>query len=478
MLEKRFKNFKLLYISKFKKKFLIERIFFRENQKMKLRQKPFIRKFFRFLMKFHFLKRKILIFLISLVLLSSLIFSNSNVQNKTEETKLEPYNLYKHVLKKQNISRSSITCNKSNSQHLKPNFPKSFSEKYVLFYNFYLFQNLMAENEVNIFNLNFNDLITSKDLPEMIQFLSKLKFCTIKKLDRNFDSVTLFGGSSKRNEQVSLMNNNFSKYLKNGGYYHPPMCFQEYLYYHSSDGHLYYLKKMLDSFRVNPNQNMISLIKKLSDLTYKIVKEHYNSESKRLEIFEFIRTKENDLTMVVIPFLRREKNLLDLMANLHPFLQRQFLHYKILVVEQSNFDESFNKGRLYNSAFDHFLRNYKVNGLNDELTSKNLTRNLLNVECMIFHDVDLIPESDYNIYGCGEKYSTDTNRDMPRHLSLSIHKISENLNVTRRKVYYKPNLYELLVGGVLCLKPKIYQAINGFSNEYWNWGAEDDGILR
>ncbi|CAF1035782.1 unnamed protein product, partial [Brachionus calyciflorus] len=41
---------------------------------------------------------------------------------------------------------------------------------------------------------------------------------------------------------------------------------------------------------------------------------------------------------------------------------------------------------------------------------------------------------------------------------------------------YSRNLYELLVGGVLSLRPDKYEKINGFSNEYWNWGAEDDDL--
>ncbi|CAF0948381.1 unnamed protein product, partial [Brachionus calyciflorus] len=54
--------------------------------------------------------------------------------------------------------------------------------------------------------------------------------------------------------------------------------------------------------------------------------------------------------------------------------------------------------------------------------------------------------------------------------SLSIR--SEN----EKEFNYTRNLYELLIGGVLCLRPKNFFQINGFSNEYWNWGAEDDDL--
>lgn len=89
------------------------------------------------------------------------------------------------------------------------------------------------------------------------------------------------------------------------------------------------------------------------------------------------------------------------------------------------------------------------------------------------------------MYGCD--YSTDA----PRHLSLSI-RFDSSLTVTSTSTkppnitspqtttfppFYKKNLYELLVGGVLCIKPHIFKYINGFSNEYWLWGGEDDGRI-
>ena len=89
------------------------------------------------------------------------------------------------------------------------------------------------------------------------------------------------------------------------------------------------------------------------------------------------------------------------------------------------------------------------------------------VNCFILHDVDLIPESDYNLYEC------DNYLNIPRHLSFSIRTDKSNTSLTS----YINSPYELLVGGVLCIKPIIYEKINGFSNEYWSWGAEDDGML-
>lgn len=34
--------------------------------------------------------------------------------------------------------------------------------------------------------------------------------------------------------------------------------------------------------------------------------------------------------------------------------------------------------------------------------------------------------------------------------------------------------YRKIFGGVTAITPKDYSTVNGYSNFYWNWGAEDD----
>ncbi len=82
-------------------------------------------------------------------------------------------------------------------------------------------------------------------------------------------------------------------------------------------------------------------------------------------------------------------------------------------------------------------------------------RKIDDFDCFIFHDVDLIPENDHNIYEC---YSD------PRHLSPAVDELRYNL------MYYN------LVGGVLALSDEQLTKTNGFSNLYWGWGAEDDDM--
>ena len=80
-------------------------------------------------------------------------------------------------------------------------------------------------------------------------------------------------------------------------------------------------------------------------------------------------------------------------------------------------------------------------------------QNIKEFDCYIFHDVDMILEDDRAILGC---------QSAPSHFSFLIDKF----NYTT----FYPNLF----GGVVALREKQYEAVNGFSNRYLGWGGEDD----
>jgi beta-1,4-galactosyltransferase 1 len=137
---------------------------------------------------------------------------------------------------------------------------------------------------------------------------------------------------------------------------------------------------------------------------------------------------------IIIPYRDRLPHLKVLLYYLHLILQRQQLDYKIFVVEPNTpLNIRFNKGRVMNAAF---LEALKVD--ND-------------INCFIFHDVDLVPEDDRILYSCPS---------YPRHLSVAIDKFD----------YILP--YENLVGGVFAISKQHYLLVNGYSNNYWGWGAE------
>jgi hypothetical protein len=162
--------------------------------------------------------------------------------------------------------------------------------------------------------------------------------------------------------------------------------------------------------------------------------------------------KEKDVEnvfFIVTCSRNRHDNLKEFLLNVHNYLQtaEHKFKYRIIVAEQWNNDTKFNKGRLYNTAVDWILEYQR---------KSNET-----VDCIVLHDVDLIPSSHSSYLGERGDYRC---RDMPWHLS--------------RKVYFMNNehdhiYYQFLTGGILSMRLEHYVTVNGFANEYFGWGAED-----
>jgi hypothetical protein len=123
---------------------------------------------------------------------------------------------------------------------------------------------------------------------------------------------------------------------------------------------------------------------------------------------------------------------------MHPFLQAQNLSYTMLVIEQLQ-GKPFNRAELFNIGY---LEAKKLD------TQKN---------CFIFHDVDLLPLNGQNLYACSRS---------PTHLSAYIDTFRFNLP------------YWSLFGGAIATTGDIFQAVNGFSNQFSGWGGEDDDFWR
>ncbi|KAJ7985367.1 hypothetical protein DPEC_G00351330 [Dallia pectoralis] len=140
-------------------------------------------------------------------------------------------------------------------------------------------------------------------------------------------------------------------------------------------------------------------------------------------------------TAIIIPHRNREHHLKFLLYYLHPFLQRQQLNYGIYVIHQAG-NYTFNRAKLMNVGFREAMREEDW-------------------DCLFFHDVDLIPEDDRNTYMC------DNN---PKHAAIAMDKFGYKLP------------YKMYFGGVSALSPLHYLKMNGFPNNYWGWGGEDDDI--
>lgn len=161
---------------------------------------------------------------------------------------------------------------------------------------------------------------------------------------------------------------------------------------------------------------------------------------------------------IIIPYRDRPHHLDQFLKWMHPFLQAQNLSYTMLVIEQLQ-GKPFNRAELFNIGY---LEAKKLD------TQKN---------CFIFHDVDLLPLNGQNLYACSRS---------PTHLSAYIDTFRFNLP------------YWSLFGGAIATTGDIFQAVNGFSNQFsgklsaqtvcqWGiiliflkigWGGEDDDFWR
>jgi hypothetical protein len=101
-----------------------------------------------------------------------------------------------------------------------------------------------------------------------------------------------------------------------------------------------------------------------------------------------IKCKARHRVAIIIPYKNRLENLNYFLNHMHPFLQRQELEYQIFVVEQSN-DQLFNKGILMNSGFLEIMSLAENKTALSQIEIQNVS---LPFDCVIFHDVDLLPE--------------------------------------------------------------------------------------
>jgi hypothetical protein len=100
----------------------------------------------------------------------------------------------------------------------------------------------------------------------------------------------------------------------------------------------------------------------------------------------------------------------------------------------------------------------------------------LNVTCVIFHDVDMLPQSDYLHYGCppiGTVKHLGAYVDTREYGYFISHLLSIVIKCVCCSLYYNE-----IVGGVLIMNIVDYARVNGFSNLFWGWGGEDDDLGR
>ncbi|XP_075472333.1 beta-1,4-galactosyltransferase 2 isoform X1 [Ascaphus truei] len=147
--------------------------------------------------------------------------------------------------------------------------------------------------------------------------------------------------------------------------------------------------------------------------------------------------KPKEKVAIIIPFRHRDHHLKYWLHYVHPILRRQKVAYGIYIINQHG-EDTFNRAKLLNIGFLEALKEAEY-------------------DCFIFSDVDLIPMDDRNLYHCYEQ---------PRHFAIAMDKFGFRLP------------YAGYFGGVSGLSKTQFLKINGFPNEYWGWGGEDDDIYN
>jgi len=129
-------------------------------------------------------------------------------------------------------------------------------------------------------------------------------------------------------------------------------------------------------------------------------------------------------------------------------IRKSKISWLLVLVEQSKDGQRFNRGELLNVGFLEAQRYCEGAQIETSL------------ESVIFHDVDMIPDTDMLSY-----YELKPRRGEPHHLSSP-----EILDSSK---YGDDGEKEPWVGGVLALHPDDIRNCNGFALGYWGWGCEE-----
>jgi hypothetical protein len=166
-------------------------------------------------------------------------------------------------------------------------------------------------------------------------------------------------------------------------------------------------------------------------------------------------SSQNDVVLaVIVPF--RDQPEQNRALQLSKFAERlpiflQTVHptlkgFHIIVVEQSNDGYKFNRGKALNAGFIMATATNRA-----DLYGSGFSQHF-NSFC--FHDVDLLPGS-----SLGPWYAKYPER--PIHVGSAWGR------------YPYPNY----IGGILTLSYRDVRACNGFPNNFWGWGGEDDEMF-
>ena len=138
---------------------------------------------------------------------------------------------------------------------------------------------------------------------------------------------------------------------------------------------------------------------------------------------------------VCVPYRNRESHLVEFIPRVGRYLEEQGIEYCMYFGHQTD-DKLFNRGAMKNIAAKHAFED--------------------GCDYIVWHDIDMIPEE-----GCDYSFPTD----FPRHIATQISQMNYELK------------YEEYFGGAVLFSKEQVEKTNGYSNDYWDWGMEDDDLF-
>lgn len=148
-------------------------------------------------------------------------------------------------------------------------------------------------------------------------------------------------------------------------------------------------------------------------------------------------SKKNHKLGVIVPYRDRYDHLVKFKRSIINYLDLNEYNYVLIIVEQDD-AKLFNRGKLLNIGFERAVSE--------------------GCDYVVFHDVDMVPiKVDYG-------YS-----DKPTHLAKIL--LTGGSDIKRE-------IFDTYFGGVTLFPTDQFQKINGYSNDYWGWGFEDDDLFE
>lgn len=141
---------------------------------------------------------------------------------------------------------------------------------------------------------------------------------------------------------------------------------------------------------------------------------------------------------VCVPYRNREEHFRQFVPKVSEYLKSQGIEDFCMYFGHQCDDKLFNRGMTKNIAAKYAFED--------------------GCDYIVWHDIDMIPE-----IGGGADYSYPG--QYPRHIATNISQMN-----------YELKYFEYFGGAVLFTKDQV-EKTNGYSNEYWDWGMEDDDLF-